>query len=71
MHCFGLVKVIFLFTNFLSLVNFTHFETLTSLICIVYFSNNVRNAATNALLNSLEFTKGIFEKDVSITQVVI
>ena len=29
-------------------------------------SNHVRNAATNALLNSLEFTKANFDKDVSI-----
>ena len=36
----------------------------------IYFfsfcSNHVRNAATNALLNSLEFTKANFDKDVSI-----
>ena len=29
-------------------------------------SNHVRLAATNALLNSLEFTRANFEKDVSI-----
>lgn len=34
-------------------------------------SNNVRLAATKALLNSLEFTKANFEKEVSSSQCVM
>lgn len=37
------------------------------LMSFYFFSNNVRLAATNALLNSLEFTKANFDKEVRET----
>jgi len=50
-----------------------HDKALNKFTCTIYFvllycccSNRVRLAATNALLNSLEFTKANFDVDVSI-----
>jgi len=40
------------------------FESILSLHC--FCSNRVRLAATNALLNSLEFTRANFDVEVSI-----
>lgn len=34
-------------------------------------SNNVKLAATNALLNSLEFTKANFDKEVLLTSLFV
>lgn len=40
------------------------YKALLKIIVLFLYSNHVRLAATNALLNSLEFTKANFDKEV-------
>ena len=42
-----------------------HLSFTIPMIFILFFSNNIRFAATTAFLNSLEFIRGNFEKNVS------
>lgn len=43
------------------------YKAFLKLMVLSLYSNHVRLAATNALLNSLEFTKANFDKEVIIS----